>query len=486
MNGTITDHKMAQIISAEPRGVGIEMLMQSLGEEASRRTMQRRLEEFMRLGWIERHGKARATKYHVTETGRATLLRGEPGRLEPSMLREDPPPMPTPQRELVLPKLGQSAGPELGEESKHLRDIIRQPQALRKVCGYRREFLDTYQPDKTAYLPETLRKHLHGIGQSEHMAAMPAGTYARHVLDRLIIDLSWNSSRLEGSTYSLLETDHLLALGKSDDPVRFLEMQMILNHKAAIEFLVESPDELGFNRYTFLNLHAILSEGLLKNANSEGALRTIPVGVGGTVYHPTNQPALVEECFDLILRKAAAISDPLECSFFLMVHLPYLQPFEDGNKRTSRLSANLPLIQKNMSPLSFVDVPVRDYTDGILAVYELNRIELLRDLFAWAYERSAGRYASIRQEMGDPDPLHVRYRIEVKDRIRDVVVNRMGKMTAAEALRRWALQNITASDRAHFIEIVEERLLALNEGSIARVRVRPSEFAAWWPVWTKR
>jgi hypothetical protein len=60
-----------------------------------------------------------------------------------------------------------------------------------------------------------LRKHLHGIGQSEHMAAMPAGTYARHVLDRLIIDLSWNSSRLEGSTYSLLETDHLLALGKS-------------------------------------------------------------------------------------------------------------------------------------------------------------------------------------------------------------------------------------------------------------------------------
>jgi hypothetical protein len=88
--------------------------------------------------------------------------------------------------------------------------------------------------------------------------------------------------------------------------------------------------------------------------------------------------------------------------------------------------------------------------------------------------------------MGDPDPLHVRYRIEVKDRIRDVVVNRMGKMTAAEALRRWALQNITASDRAHFIEIVEERLLALNEGSIARVRVRPSEFAAWWPVWTKR
>jgi Fic family protein len=317
------------------------------------------------------------------------------------------------------------------------------------------------------------------------MAAMPPGTYARQVLDRLIIDLTWNSSRLEGSTYSLLETDRLLILGKALDPNRAVEAQMILNHKAAIEFLVEEPNELGFNRYTMLNLHAILTDGLLKNPNSEGALRTIPVGVGGTVYHPTNNPALIEECFDLILKKASAIKDPLECSFFLMVHLPYLQPFEDGNKRTSRLSANFPLIQKNMAPLSFVDVSLRDYTDGILTVYELNRVELLRDVFAHAYERSAGRYAAVGQEMGDPDPVSVRYRMEIKDRIREVVVQRMDKLTAAAALRRWANQNITASDRAHFIEITEGRLLGLRDGNIARVRVRPSEFAAWWPVWTR-
>ena len=482
MSGVINDRKLAQTLSLEPRGVGIEMLMQELGGDASRRTMLRRLDELIHQGWIERQGKARATKYHLTATGK-TLLLNEPRQFDPSVLREDPAPMPVAK---VEPELGDSQGVELSTESKQLRDIIRQPQAFRKSCGYKRDFLDAYVPDQTAYLPESLRKHLHTIGQSQHMADMPPGTYARHVLDRLIIDLTWNSSRLEGSTYSLLETDHLLALGKTDDPIRFMEAQMILNHKAAIEFLVESPDELSFNRYTFLNLHAILSEGLLKNAKSEGALRTVPVGVSGTVYHPTNQPALIEECFDLILRKAGAISDPLECSFFLMVHLPYLQPFEDGNKRTSRLSANLPLIQKNMSPLSFVDVPVRDYTDGILSVYELNRVELLRDVFAWAYERSAGRYASIRQEMSDPDPLHVRYRMEIKDRVRDVVVKRMDKLVAADALRRWALQNVTASDRAHFIELVEERLLALNEGSIARVRVRPSEFAAWWPVWTKR
>jgi fido (protein-threonine AMPylation protein) len=318
------------------------------------------------------------------------------------------------------------------------------------------------------------------------MAELPPGTYARQVLNRLIIDLSWNSSRLEGSTYSLLETDHLLALGRSEEPDRVMEAQMILNHKAGIEFLVESPDDLRFNRYTLLNLHAILTEGLLRNVRAEGSLRTIPVGIGGTVYHPTSQPALIEECFDNILAKASAIQDPLECCFFLMVHMPYLQPFEDGNKRSSRLAANIPLIRSNMSPLSFVGVPVRDYTDGIIAVYELNRVELLRDVFAYAYERSAERYAGIRDDIGDPEPIAMRYRAEIKDCVRDVVVRKLTKPEAAQQLRRWAALHITASDREKFIEVVEERLLALTEGSIARVRLRPSEFEAWWPIWTGR
>ena len=484
---------LAQILSSDPRGAGIEELARA-SKDCSRRTILRRLDEMLRLGWLERTGKARATRYRLTETGRGHFFRRKPEQAtasSPVVYSREPEGsgafvMREPASDEKPPRdHSQAAELRLGVESKQLRDLIRQPLALRKPCGYRREFLEAYEPGKTAYLPEALRSHLHTVGQSEHMAALQPGTYARQVLDRLIIDLSWNSSRLEGSTYSLLETDHLLHLGRTVDPVRQLEAQMVLNHKAAIEFLVEAPEDLGFNRYTFLNLHAILTDGLLKNAKSEGALRTIPVGVGGTVFHPVNQPAVIEECFDLVLKKAAAISDPVECAFFLMVHLPYLQPFEDGNKRTSRLAANLPLVQRNMSPLSFVDVPVRDYTDGILAVYELNRVDLLRDVFAWAYERSAGRYASIRQEIGEPDPVQVRYRGEIKDRIREVVANRLGKLAAAESLRRWAAQNITASDRARFIEIVEERLLALNEGNIARVRVRPLEFAEWWPVWTR-
>mgnify|MGYP000857515308 CR=1 FL=1 len=308
------------------------------------------------------------------------------------------------------------------------------------------------------------------------MNGLYPGTYARQVLDRLTIDLSRNSSRLEGSTYSLLETHHLLHLGKSEDPKRVREAQMVLNHKYAIEFLVEGPQALGFDRYTLLNLHAVLTDGLMESHALEGVLRQRPVGITGTAYHPTRQPALIEECFDMILKKAGTIKDPIECAFFVMVHLPCLQPFEDGNKRMSRLTANLSL-------LSFVGVSVRDCTDGILAVYELDQAVLLRDVFVWAFEQSAKRYVLIREEMGDPDPLQMRYRKEIHDLGRDVVANRLDKLAAARAIQRWAAHHVTDADRAKFVQIVEERMLALTEVNGVRYRIRPSEFAEWWPVW---
>ena len=91
----------------------------------------------------------------------------------------------------------------------------------------------------------------------------PAGTYARQLFSRLLIDLSWNSSRLEGNTYSLLETERLLHLGEAAEGKDAREAQMILNHKAAIELLVDQASETGFNRYTILNLHGLLSDNLL-------------------------------------------------------------------------------------------------------------------------------------------------------------------------------------------------------------------------------
>jgi Fic family protein len=192
---------------------------------------------------------------------------------------------------------------------------------------------------------------------------------------------------LEGNTYSRLDTQNLIEFGRYAEGKDAQDAQMILNHKAAIELLVDDTDVIGFDSHTFLSLHGLLSENLMPDPDASGRLRSRPVDIGGTVFIPLGAPQVIEDCFHAILDKASEISDPFEQAFFVMVHLPYLQPFEDVNKRVSRLVANISLLKHNLCPLTFIDVPDRAYIDATLGVYELNRVELLRDLFVWAYER---------------------------------------------------------------------------------------------------
>ena len=207
------------------------------------------------------------------------------------------------------------------------------------------------------------------------------------------------------------------------------------------------------------------------------------MAIAGTVFHPLEVPQVIEECFQRVLDTAAAIADPFEQAFFAMVHLPYLQPFEDVNKRVSRLAANLPLIRENLSPLSFVDVPERAYVDGTLGVYELNRIELLRDVFVWAYERSCARYAAVRQSLGEPDPFRLRYRALVADAVSEIVLSGMDKKVAAAFIKRRASEDVPREDQARFIEVVETAVMNLHEGNIARYRLRPSQYQKWKETW---
>lgn len=261
------------------------------------------------------------------------------------------------------------------------------------------------------------------------------------------------------------------------------EAQMILNHKAAIDLLIEEAEDIGFNRYTVLNLHALLSHNLLADSQACGRLRSRPVDIGGTSYHPLGIPQLIEECFQRILDTAAAIRDPFEQAFFAMVHFPYLQPFEDVNKRVSRLAVNIPLFRKNLCPLSFIDVPHRAYMDGLLGVYELNRIELLRDVFCWAYERSCARYLAVRQSPGEPDPFRIKYRMQIADSVRQVVISKMDKKSTTTYLRNRAAEELPPDEGRRFLEVAEIEIMNLHEGNIARFRVRPSEYESWRKVW---
>ena len=184
-----------------------------------------------------------------------------------------------------------------------------------------------------------------------------------------------------------------------------------------------------------------------------------------------------------MLATASAIDDPFEQALFVMVHLPYLQPFEDVNKRVSRLAANIPFIKHNLSPLSFDDVSRERYTEAVLGVYELNRTELLRDVFCWAYERSAARYAAVRQSLGEPDPFRMRHRAALRELVADVVRRRMNKKEATLRVSAWARERIEEEERRQFCELTEKELLALHEGNFARHGIRPSQFATWKERW---
>ena len=167
-----------------------------------------------------------------------------------------------------------------------------------------------------------------------------------------------------------------------------------------------------------------------------------------------------------------------------MVQLPYLQPFDDVNKRVSRLAANIPLIKANLVPLSFKDVPRDLYTEAILGVYEMKRIELLRDVFIWVYGRSAARYAAVRQSLGEPDPFRLQYRSELREVVGGVIRGRMDKKQATAYVAAWTQEHIDPGQCERFREVAERELLSLHEGNFARYRVRQSEFEAWQEVWT--
>jgi hypothetical protein len=201
---------------------------------------------------------------------------------------------------------------------------------------------------------------------------------------------------------------------------------------------------------------------------------------------PLEVPQLIEEYFHQILATANAIADPFEQSLCMLVQLPYLQPFEDVNKRVSRLAANIPMIKNNLIPLTFSDVPKELYSQAILGIYELNDVALLKDVYLWAYDRSAQRYAAVRQTIGEPDPFRMQHRENLRHVVGSVVRNRQDRASAIDFLKSWAEANLSADERFQFIDVAKAELLALHEGNFARYKIRPSEFEAWQQVWQRR
>ena len=441
-------------VARHPEGISLSDIETALGGHVGRRSIQYHLGALVRADRIERRGDRRWTLYFPRNARTAPVGSA------------DAPAAPSP---VDIP---------LTPAARRTLAYLERPSAVREPAFHRAAFRAGYRPNVDGWLSEVERERLHRLGDVVGRPE-PAGTYARRVLDRLLIDLAWNSSRLEGNTYSLLDTRRLIAFGIEADGGNPLEAQMIRNHRDAIEFLVENAAETGFDRRTVMNLHALLANELLPDPLSPGRLRRMAVGIGGSTYRPLDTPTLIESEFDALLEMLSSVEDAFEQALLTLAHLPYLQPFDDVNKRVSRLAANIPLIRRNLVPISFVDVPRELYVKALLGVYESNDTALLKELFLWAYERSASNCAEVRQSLGSPDPFRLRHRESMVALVGDVVRRQLGLRDVSRHVRDWTDEHVAAADRARFADMVESELLNLNDGNFTRFRLRPSEFDAW-------
>jgi DNA-binding transcriptional ArsR family regulator len=454
-----------------------------------KRTLQRDLRRLADAGQIIRVGVGRRQRYVLPQIGtnqneklastgeRATGTAARIGATDPAWK------VARPAHQPVQGTVGTSPeerplfeGISLAPDATELLKLVSRPISERTPVGYQREWLQSYVPGETSYLSSEDRRRLGQMGATD-AAGMPPGTYGRAVMERLLIDLSWASSHLEGNTYTRLDTRELITRGQVASGHDAVEAQMILNHKRAIEAMLGEVEPLELSVFAVRGIHGALSENLMADPADEGRVRQRTVLISGSVYRPMDVPDVLTDCLEEIVAIANRIPDAFERSFFLLVHLPYLQPFADVNKRTSRLVANIPLIAQNLCPLTFVDVPVREYSLAVLGVYELARVELLRDLYLWAYERSTREYIAVQRSVVQPNPLRLRYREAIHELIQAVVRNpELDPLTSiAEGIK--TLVPPEDAEAVHALVIADLR--GLHEGTISRYGLRLSEFKAW-------
>ena len=353
--------------------------------------------------------------------------------------------------------------PVFSEAATDAMAYVRQPIFQRQPVAYDADWLAAYEPNHTAYFLSDEVARLHSQGTRVSIGD-PAGTYARRIYNRLLIDLSYHSSRLEGNTYSLLDTERLVIEGRSADGKLDLETGMIVNHKEAIRHVVDQSIQRAVSYDQILTLHHLLSDGLVVPGVS-GTVRDYAVRVGASTYLPLEDPTRLRRQLRTVAEKAAAIANPYEQSLFLLIHVAYLQAFAAVNKRTSRLCANIPLLRHNLVPLSFNAVDNDNYAAAVLAVYELKSPRPMAELYAASYLRTCAEYDATVEASGF-DAVRVRYRQQRRKAIAEIVAD----VAVGEALARRVhavAARVPPDERDDFVEDLHEDLAALSPPRLA-------------------
>ena len=269
-------------------------------------------------------------------------------------------------------------------------EYLETPFFNRPKKKYNSIFLKNYIPNKTFFLSKAQRDKLHKVSENFDIDTFDL-TYQKRNIETLLIDLSFSSSHLEWNTYSYLDTEVLIQYNEVAENKLKEETQMVINHKQVIQYMLSYRKKLEYSKKTFFEIHQILWYKLLHKEDL-WIIRSKEVEIGRSAYKPIDNKYQLEEEFESFLEKLNQIKDPFEQSLFILVFVPYFQIFLDINKRTSRMSCNLPLLKNNLWIVSLMQVKKKDYITAILAIYELNDTSLMAHIFTNNYILNYERY----------------------------------------------------------------------------------------------
>lgn len=416
--------------------------------DVSERTLRRWLAELTKQGKVQRSGEKKGTRYRW---------------LQPASSNSP------------LPDSGQ-VDRIFNTSSEELLNRTTAPLYTRPPVTYSETWVASYRPNQTFYLSEPQRLSLRRLGKREGIQGR-AGTYVEKIFRRMLIDLSYNSARLEGNTYTIADTEQLLLQGVSATGKLDEERIMILNHKEAIRYLVENVASLKLDEETIRTLHYLLADSLIAPGMA-GQIRDEGIRVSGTTYVPLEGKGRLQRLLDEVLHKARAIEDCFEQSFFLLGHLAYLQAFVDVNKRTSRLASIIPLIINDYIPQSFIDVDKDDYLKAMICFYEFNEVGPLADLYTWSYRRSCQHYDTALQAVGF-DEVAARYRHQRREQVAYIVRSKIPKAEVPALLRRHMPVEVQSAHQDKFIHDVLDELTYLDISRIAGLGITRKQLEAW-------
>ena len=324
-------------------------IVRFVGDQASESTVKRILSNAIEAGLVATTGNGRGTAYSITS--KAHLLR--------TINLDTYYAVPMDKRDVQV---------------GYNFDLIR--NEIPKVALFSADELAQLQKNQAVF--------------EKHMQEMPKGTCAyNRELERLGIDLSWKSAEIEGNTYTIIETETLFKELKEAKGKKHEEAQMLINHKNALKAIIEAPEY--FQRLTLgriEDIHSVLVEEL----NVERSMRYRRVRITGTRYQPPEVESQIREAVEDMCALINGKSNPYEKALLALLLIAYIQPFEDGNKRTSRLVANALLLAHGCCPLTFRSVEANEYRAALLLFYEQNNVSAFKRIFLEQVEFACNEY----------------------------------------------------------------------------------------------